>query len=288
MHSAARFDIVQQRLGLGCAGLGSVLGADRRKATHLVRTAYENGIRFFDTASVYGQGDSERILALALHKRRSSVTIATKAGQHFPAWMRFATPFKRSLAPWIRRSDIGRRYVSGVRDTALPQDFSDAYLRSSTEASLRRLNTDYIDILLLHSPPSDVIENGEALRSLEKLRASGKAVKIGVSCEDVSSGLLALDDERVEVIELPLWPATALTDRFLARAERQAVLVIGRGLLRATSQADREEGRPLVGSALAAALARREIGRLLIGTTRVAHLAEVLETIPSGDEVACI
>jgi aryl-alcohol dehydrogenase-like predicted oxidoreductase len=280
-------DITQQRFGLGCARLGSVLGSDQAEAARLVEAAYEKGIRFFDTANIYGQGESERILGAALRGRRNRVIIATKAGQHFPAWMTLARPLKRFLGPMIRRSDSGRSVVSRIREAKLPQDFSDGYLRASTEASLRRLKTDYVDILLLHSPPSPVIANGEAIGSLDKLRATGKAIKIGVSCEDVDSGLLALDDRRVEVIELPLWPTTDATDRFLERAGRQAVFVIGRGLMSAALQGAGNERRTSARAALASSLARREISRVLIGTIRIGHLAEVLETAQSIEADPC-
>ena len=286
MHGPAHSDIVRHRLGLGCARLGSVLGADKRDAERLVHEAYERGIRFFDTANIYGQGESEQILAAALRSRRKDVTIVTKAGQYFPAWMRLAKPFKRALQPWMRGSENTRRRISMVRKAALPQDFSDGFLCASTKASLRRLNTDYVDILLLHSPPDDVIAHGEAMRSLEKLRASGKAVKIGVSCKDIGSGLAALEDSRAEVIELPLWPATDLTERFLSRARRQAVLVIGRGLLRATLPSRGNDARMLARN-LASSLARPEISRLLIGTTDITHLTEVLDAISGIEELAC-
>ena len=168
MHGTVRTDIAQQKLGLGCARLGSVLGSDGVEASQLVDAAFEKGIRFFDTANIYGQGESERILGSALRGRRKRVSIVTKAGQYFPTWMGIARPFKRFLAPLICQSGNGRLILSKVREAALPQDFSDRFLHSSTEASLRRLHTDYVDILLLHSPPSHVIANGDALRSLEK------------------------------------------------------------------------------------------------------------------------
>lgn len=287
MHGTVPTDIAQQKLGLGCARLGSVLGSDGVDASQLVNAAFEKGIRFFDTANIYGQGQSERILGSALRGRRKRVSIVTKAGQYFPTWMGIARPLKRFLAPLIRQSGNGRLILSKVREAALPQDFSDRFLRSSTEASLRRLHTDYVDILLLHSPPTHVIANGDALRSLEKIRASGKAIKIGVSCEDIDSGLLALDDRRVDVIELPLWPATDATNRFLERAALQSVFVIGRGLMSAALQAGTNERSSIVRAALASSLARREISRLLIGTTRIANLTEVLETIRSIEGKPC-
>ncbi|MGJ4931207.1 aldo/keto reductase [Bradyrhizobium sp. HKCCYLS2038] len=274
-------DVIGTRLGLGCARLGSVLGRDRADAIRLVQTAFDRGVRFFDTADIYGQGESERLLGAALGGKRQQTTIVTKAGQYFPAWMRAAQPFKGMMAPLIRRSGGGRRLVAKMRDAPLPQDFSSRYLRARIEASLRRLKTDHVDLMLLHSPPAHVIVDGEAVGHLDAIKTAGKAVAIGVSCEDVDTATAALDDLRIEAIELPLWPMTAHTDIFLDRAHRRGILVIGRGLMRAAGSAsDGEQWR----GALAAALTRGDIGRLLIGTTRVAHLAQVLEAIQKQGE----
>ena len=183
MNGPGQLDIVQQRLGLGCARLGSVLARDQSDSSQLIQTAFDRGIRFFDTANIYGQGDSERILGKALKDHRKQITIVTKAGQYFPAWMQLAKPIKRIITPLIRRSGAGRRMASKVRKAALPQDFSESSLHTSIEASLRRLNTHYADIVLLHSPPANVIANCEALSALEKLRAACKANKVGISSE---------------------------------------------------------------------------------------------------------
>jgi aryl-alcohol dehydrogenase-like predicted oxidoreductase len=281
MNNLAAFDVVEQRLGLGCARLGSILGRDRSDAVALIHAAFDRGIRFFDTASIYGQGESERILGEALGSRRKRVAIVTKAGQYFPAWMRVAQPLKGAVAPLIRRSGAGRYLVSKAREAPLPQDFSERGLRASVDASLRRLNSEYADVVLLHGPTADVIANGEALGVLERMRDAGKAVKIGVSCEDLQTGLLALDDPRVEAIELPLWPAAEATDRFLDRARRQEVFVIGRGLMNAAQRASSSDRWSVAREALALALRQSEISRVLIGTTRLAHLEQVLDAVQS-------
>jgi aryl-alcohol dehydrogenase-like predicted oxidoreductase len=287
MNGIARLDVVQQRLGLGCARLGSVLGRDQGDASLLIQAAFDRGIRFFDTANIYGQGESERILGTALRGRRKQVTIVTKAGQYFPAWMHLAKPFKRIVSPLIRRSGAGRQFVSRAREAPLPQEFSERFLRASVEASLRRLDTDYADIVLLHSPPSDVITNGDALGALDKIRAAGKAIRIGISCENVGSASLALDDRRVEAVEFPLWPITEATERFLERARRQGVLVIARGLSSATSQGATGDRWSSARAALVASLSRREVDRVLIGTTRISHLGQALDAVESAEDTPC-
>jgi aryl-alcohol dehydrogenase-like predicted oxidoreductase len=288
MNGPATPNVVQQRLGLGCARLGSVLGRDQAEALHLIQAAFDRGIRFFDTANIYGQGESERILGAALRGQRKRVAIVTKAGQYFPAWMRAVKPFKHMITPLIRQSGAGRYMVSKVREARLPRNFSDRALRTSVEASLRRLKTDYVDFFLLHGPSSDVITNGEALGSLERIRETGKAIKIGISCEDVESGWLALDDPRVDAVELPLWPVTEATKRFLNRARHQRVFVIGRGLMSAAPSTSSSDRWLVARAALVSSLPRGEISRLLIGTTRLSHLDQVLDAVQSAEETSCL
>ncbi len=70
-------------LGLGCSRLGSVLGPGEDGARALIATALDHGITFFDTATIYAQGDSERLLGRVLGRRRDCV-ICSKVGQHLP------------------------------------------------------------------------------------------------------------------------------------------------------------------------------------------------------------
>ncbi|MGJ4951797.1 aldo/keto reductase [Bradyrhizobium sp. HKCCYLS20291] len=277
-------DVIGTRLGLGCARLGSVLGCDRADALALVQTAYDRGIRFFDTANIYGQGESERMLGAALGSRRKQTTIVTKAGQYFPMWMRAARPLKGVIAPLIRRSGGGRQLLAKTRDAALPQDFSQGYLQVCIDASLRRLKSDYVDLLLLHSPPADIIVRGEAVGHLEKIKAAGKAVSIGISCEDTESALLALNDPRIGAIELPLWPMTKEIEVALDRARQRAILVIGRGLMQAAAPNSDGDRWPAARATLSEAMARGDIGRVLVGTTRLTHLARVLDAFQEQDE----
>ena len=283
-------EIIEQRLGLGCARLGSVLGVRGPTAAVLVATAFEQGIRFFDTASIYGQGDSERILGQALHSVRQHVMVVSKAGQYFPRGTSFAKPFKRILSPLIGRSGLGRHIVAKARAAALPQDFSPSFLRTSTEGSLRRLKFDYLDILLLHSPPLDVIEQGDAIHFLETLRDEGKARMIGISCDDVDCGLLALRDKRIQVIELPLWPWTDRSDHFAECALRQGVYVVARGLIGGALGAAPPDGphrAQLLRGIVRSSLALSGISRLIIGTTRTEHLKEILDALRGREDSTC-
>jgi len=111
-----------------------------------IHASLDAGVNFFDTAEVYGNGESEEILARALEGRRKDVFIATKVGQ---AHLR-AEP-----------------------------------LKAACEASLRRLRTDYIDLYQIHWPIRDV-PVAESLAAMDDLRREGKVRHVGVSNFGVS------------------------------------------------------------------------------------------------------
>ncbi len=132
-------------VGLGCNNFGRRLDAAGTAA--VVDAALNAGINFFDTADVYGAGDSEELLGRALGGRRAEVVIATKFGHK----------------------------MEGQGSGASP-----AYIRSAVEASLRRLGTDYIDLYQLHTPDAEIpIE--ETLGALDELVKAGKVREIGSS-----------------------------------------------------------------------------------------------------------
>lgn len=120
-----------------------------REAEGMVQTALDRGINFFDTADVYSSGASESILGAALGSRRNSAVIATKTGF---------------------------RTGGGVHDLGL----SRTHILDACHASLRRLQTDHIDLYLLHTfDPLVPLE--ETLRALEDLIRDGKVRYIGCS-----------------------------------------------------------------------------------------------------------
>ena len=138
-------------LGLGCNNFGR--RCDQDQTTTIVSQAIELGITFFDTADIYGpRGLSEEYLGKALEGRRTDVTVATK----------FAGPMGE-----------GPLWGGGSR----------RYIMQAVEASLARLNTDYIDLYQMHFPDRRTpIE--ETMRALDDVVRSGKARYIGCSNYD--------------------------------------------------------------------------------------------------------
>jgi aryl-alcohol dehydrogenase-like predicted oxidoreductase len=140
-------------LGLGCWPLAGMTrsGITPEAAVATVAAALDAGITHLDTAYCYGeQGESERAIAAATHGRRSAVVLAGKCGIHW---------------------ESGRRQCVDGRPSRLVQE---------VEESLRRLETDHLDLLYLHAPDATVPLE-ESARALQKLLETGKTRAIGVS-----------------------------------------------------------------------------------------------------------
>ncbi|HEY1533060.1 MAG TPA: aldo/keto reductase [Polyangiaceae bacterium] len=197
-------DLKVSEYGLGCARIGGIFQGDSKAFLRLFATAADFGINFFDTADMYSQGESEQLLGQAFRKQRGRVIIASKAGYLLPTRRRFAARIKPLLRPLIRALKIRRdRLPSGTRG-ALSQDFSPGYLRQAVEGSLRRLRTDYLDLLQLHSVPLDVVMRGEWEPVLDDLKRSGKIRYYGVSCDALDAGLAGLQYTGVSSVQCVL------------------------------------------------------------------------------------
>lgn len=165
-------------LGFGC---GSVLGRVGRGASlRAMGTAWEAGIRLFDTARSYGFGEAEAVLGEFLTGKREQAVIATKYGiavQRQSAVKRMAVPVARAAmrVPGVRgilRGGGGREVVHG--------QFSVEGVRESVETSLRALRTDRLDVLFLHEATTAVLEQQELMRELDALVQAGKVLRVGL------------------------------------------------------------------------------------------------------------
>lgn len=192
-------------IGFGCARLGGIFdGASRADVVRTLHKALDHGITFFDTADMYCQGESEVLLGEAFRGRREQVVIASKAGYCLPAQRKAALRIKPLLRPLVQRLGLKRAHLpSGLRGS-LSQDFSPSYLLKAVDRSLQRLKTDYLDLYQLHSPPAAVLETGEFLASLEKLKQAGKIRYYGVSCETTEDALICLRYPGISSLQIRL------------------------------------------------------------------------------------
>jgi len=185
-------------LGFGCSALMGRVG--RRDSLRALGAAYDAGITFYDTARSYGYGESEALLGEFLAGRRERVVISTKFGI-VPAKTNFlketVKPLARKVlqvAPGVRKAvqqQIGAQFSAN--------NFSVAALRESLETSLRKLRTDYVDFLFMHSAPASVLEDVALLNELRRLVREGKVLRVGISADPevietaLRSGVEALD-----------------------------------------------------------------------------------------------
>jgi aryl-alcohol dehydrogenase-like predicted oxidoreductase len=201
----------------------------RRESLALVHKALDEGVNFFDTADHYSQGLSEQWLGAALGGRRHEVVLATKAGTYFTPLGDVASrlrPLLRPAARWLRPLKI---HFHRLRATQKRQDFSPCYLRHAVEASLRRLNTDYLDLFQLHKPSVGDPQTGAWRDVLQSLQAEGKIRYYGISCAGVEEALLCLDIPDIAAVQvgISLLDQEAITD-FLRRARQRFLGVIAR------------------------------------------------------------
>jgi len=160
-------------VGYGAWQIGSDWGeVTEDEAIAAVEAAREAGVDFFDTADVYGDGRSERILGetLADDIARGDVTVATKAGRRL--------------------------------DPHEPDGYNEANLRRFVDRSRENLGVETLDLVQLHCPPTDVYYRPETFDALATLADEGRIDAYGVSVERVEEGLKAMSYPGVETVQI--------------------------------------------------------------------------------------
>src|SRR6478672_8089562 len=142
-------------ISFGAWAIGGSWGAvDDEESMRTLHAAIDSGVNFIDTADVYGDGRSERLVARLRRERPGeTIHVATKAGRRLPA--------------------------------QTPEGYSRANLEDWIDRSLRNLETDTIDLLQLHCPPSSVFADAGVYGVLDDLVTAGKIRYYGVSVERV-------------------------------------------------------------------------------------------------------
>jgi aryl-alcohol dehydrogenase-like predicted oxidoreductase len=185
-------------ISFGSWAIGGMWGAvDDKESLAALHRALDLGVDFFDTADVYGDGRSERLLARLRKERREEFHIATKAG--------------RRLNP----------HVAG--------GYNRQNLTAFVDRSLKNLETEAIDLLQLHCPPTEVYYMPEVFGVLDDLVKAGKLRYYGVSVEKVEEALKAIEYPNVQSVQIIFnifrqRPA----DLFFAEAERKRVGILAR------------------------------------------------------------
>lgn len=158
-------------ISFGAWAIGAMWGkVDDSESLAALHRAVDLGVNFIDTADVYGDGRSERLIARLRQERRETIYVATKAG--------------RRLSP----------------HTA--EGYNKANLTRFVEDSLRNLETDRLDLLQLHCPPPAVYYRPEVFDALDELARAGKIRYYGVSVETVEEGLKAIEYPGVQSVQI--------------------------------------------------------------------------------------
>ena len=129
------------------------------EAIALMHKAFDLGITFFDAADTYGNGLSEELIAKAFPNQRDEIVIATKVGYDF----------------------VTHGEARGRGQREIPQDFSPEAITRATDAALKRLKTDRIDLLQLHNIRMEQIYDDALWTTLEKLKSAGKIRYYGIA-----------------------------------------------------------------------------------------------------------
>jgi len=157
-------------IGLGCWQFSSDFGPlEDRTAGEIMAAAVESGTTFFDTADVYGSGRSEQLIGAFLRRSGKPVHVATKFGR-----------------------------AGGV----YPDGYTRLALRQGTEASLRRLGVDTLDLLQLHCIPLKVMQAGEIFAWLRELKQEGKLRAFGASVETVEEAQVCLRQDGLASLQI--------------------------------------------------------------------------------------
>jgi aryl-alcohol dehydrogenase-like predicted oxidoreductase len=185
-------------IGFGAWAIGGSWGqVAEDDAIAALHRAIDLGVNFIDTADVYGDGRSEKLIAQVLKSRREEVIVATKAG--------------RRLSP----------------HTA--DGYTKENLTRFVERSLKNLDVDTLDLVQLHCPPWEVYYRPEVFQALDDLVQAGKIRYYGVSVEKVEEGLKAMEYPGVQSVQI-IFNMFRLrpTGLFFQEAKRRQVAVIAR------------------------------------------------------------
>ena len=192
-------------IGFGAWGVGgNVNGAmgygpvDQDESIQALRGAFDLGINFFDTSNLYGYGNSEILIGRALKSVRDQTIIATKVG-----------------------------IINADHD----QDFSRENMRESVEGSLKRLDTDYIDLYQLHNPPLELLRSDPTiLPAMEELQKEGKIREFSISVASPDEGAAAINEFGFKCVQANLNMADhrALDNGLLALCAQKNVGFIAR------------------------------------------------------------
>ena len=189
-------------VGLGCWQIGWCWGdVSEIDSKTLLKEAVNQGINFFDTSDMYGDGRSEKFIGDMIKSTKEKIYVTTKLG----------------------RRTRGTNYING---------FKEEYMEEFVDRSLKNLGVDCIDLVQLHCPPHDKIANKKTHNIMNRLIKKGKVANYGVSVHTISDAMEAIKFRNVKSIQIVFnifrqRPAELL----FAEAKKKNIAIIVRGPL---------------------------------------------------------
>lgn len=211
-----RTDLIISEISLGTWQVGGGWGGsfDRKVADEIISTAIERGVNFLDTADVYDDQQSEHTVGRFVREKRDQLYIATK---------------------------IGRRINPHIAEGYTPEA-----MESYVNEALQNTGLDYLDLVQLHCPPTEVYQFDDLFAKLEEIKKSGKVRHFGVSVESVEEARMAADYEVVESVQIifNMFRMKPITMCFPLMQEREIGVIarvpLASGLLSGKMTANRE------------------------------------------------
>jgi len=159
-------------ISLGCWAMGADWGeVSEENAKNVLKTSFENGVNFFDTADVYGDGRSEKFVGEFINSTSERIYVATKAGRR-----------------------INPHEAEGYYDKDLMESFVDR--------SLKNLNVETIDLLQMHCPPTEVYSNDLTYQMLDYLVTKGKIQNYGFSVQTVEEAIACINRPNTKSVQI--------------------------------------------------------------------------------------
>ncbi len=185
-------------IGLGTWQIGGSWGdVSDSEALNILETAAEHAVTFYDTADVYGDGRSEKLLGSFLRTRPTdSLFIATKLGRGAnPGW---------------------------------PDNFTYAVMEKHVEASLERLGVEALDLVQLHCIPTEVLQQGDVFESLRKLQQAGKIKHFGASVESMEEAQICMTQPGLTSLQIifNLFRQKPITTIFAEALQKQIAIIV--------------------------------------------------------------
>jgi aryl-alcohol dehydrogenase-like predicted oxidoreductase len=178
-----RSEINVSEIGFGCWTIGLDWWGKKiedDEAIRMLKRAYDLGINFYETADMYGNGKSEKLVSQAFKDMRDEIVYSTKWGYDM-----------------YNATQIGHN--------ELPQKHDAEFLKYALQQSLKRLQTDYIDVYSLHNPKMDAIKNDSLFLSLDNLVQSTKIRSYGVALGPAigwkDEGLFAIEERNITCLQ---------------------------------------------------------------------------------------